>query len=488
MDNRYEDPAFIRARLEAGEHRAVIGGRWDEIGRLQFDAAVARGLKPHHRLLDVGCGSLRGGVHFIPYLDPGHYYGFDANRSLIEAGLAQELSDDQRARVPEANFATGDDFGFDFGPARFDMALAVSLFTHLPQNKIELCLARLRPWMVPGGDFLATVFEAPEGADPAAPLAQGDGIHTHAWRDPFHYTRAQVRAMAERTGWGVDWIGDFGHPRAQKLVRFVAPAGAHNTVPAGAPDTAPDAPDTRSLPPEEAAALKAGADHYRAFVGPPAQWDFMGVTQLRLLTTLGLREDQAVLDFGCGSLRAGRLLMAYLRPGLYHGIDPNRWLIEEAVARELGQEFVALRRPHFDHNDRFDMTVFGRRFDYIVAQSVFSHSGPDLVGQALASARAALAPDGLMLATFIHRTDIPGAPLEQEGWRYPGNIAYRPARIQALIEAAGLSGRALPWYHPRQTWYALAHDPARLPDRTQNRLLRGAVLNDARFADSLGGG
>jgi hypothetical protein len=61
-------------------HRKAVGGLWDEIGRLQFDYFVSQGLVPHHRLLDLGCGSLRGGVHFIAYLDPDRYSGVDRSR------------------------------------------------------------------------------------------------------------------------------------------------------------------------------------------------------------------------------------------------------------------------------------------------------------------------------------------------------------------------------------------------------------------------
>jgi len=51
--------------------------------------------------------------------------------------------------------------------------------------------------------------------------------------------------------------------------------------------------------------LKPGDDHHMAYVGPPTQHDFMGATQFRLLCTLGLRAHHRLLDFGCGSLRAG---------------------------------------------------------------------------------------------------------------------------------------------------------------------------------------
>src|SRR3979409_2149502 len=69
----------LGGRLEALglDHRAAVGGRWEEIGELQFQFLRTHGLEPQHRLLDIGCGSLRGGVRFVSYLDPGNYFGID---------------------------------------------------------------------------------------------------------------------------------------------------------------------------------------------------------------------------------------------------------------------------------------------------------------------------------------------------------------------------------------------------------------------------
>ncbi len=145
---------------------------------------------------------------------------------------------------------------------------------------------------------------------------------------------------------------------------------------------------TRDLPNPEAARLPPGYEYYRAYVGPGGQWDFMGATQFSLLTALGLQERHKLLDLGCGSLRAGRFLMLYLARVHYCGIDPNAWLIEDAINRELGSELIALKAPRFDHGSGFEAGVFGERFDFIVAQSIFSHTGPELVTQALTNCAA----------------------------------------------------------------------------------------------------
>lgn len=241
---------------------------------------------------------------------------------------------------------------------------------------------------------------------------------------------------------------------------------------------------TRDLSAEAARTLSPGADHYTAYVGPPAQWDFMGATQFRLLTTLGLRQDHKVLDVGCGSLRAGRFLVMYLAAGHYFGIEPNRWLVEDAIARELGPSLVEMKKPNFLHVDDFGADRFGETFDFIVAQSIFSHAGPELVEKAFDQFARTLKDDGLALVTFIHPEQAPSVPVAAPGWTYPGCVTYPPQRIMDLVAGAGLFGRRLPWYHPRQSWYALARNGAALPPPEFDRFLAGAVLRDPEFAAS----
>lgn len=234
----------------------------------------------------------------------------------------------------------------------------------------------------------------------------------------------------------------------------------------------------RSLSSLEAAKLAPGSDHYTAYVGPPDQYDFMGASQFRLLTALGLRSWHRVLDVGCGSLRAGRFLVVYLARGHYFGIEPNQWLVQDAIHREIGQSLVDLKAPTFSTSSEFDAGQFGVKFDFIVAQSIFSHAGPEMVARALSQFAATMSEDGLALVTFIHPEQLPSAPIEAAGWTYPGCTTYQRDRIEKLISSAGMVGKPLPWFHPRQTWYALALRAEALPSEELFGHLTGAVLRD----------
>ena len=113
---------------------------------------------------------------------------------------------------------------------------------------------------------------------------------------------------------------------------------------------------------------------------------------------------------------------------------------------------------------------------------MFSHAGADLVALALSGFRRNLAPGGMVLATFVE-VERSGFPeFAGGGWVYPNVVAYRQASIARLIRETGFSGVSLPWFHPRQTWYALAHTADALPTPAQMVHLSGAVLRDPMSA------
>src|SRR6266480_2601057 len=120
--------------------------------------------------------------------------------------------------------------------------------------------------------------------------------------------------------------------------------------------------------------LKPGDAHYRAYVGPPEDYDLVAAMAFNLLTTLGLRQYHSLLDVGCGSLRIGRLLIPYLNQGKYFGVEPNEWLVEQGIKLELGKGLVQIKRPTFFFSDSPETIAAAKvSFDFAVAQSIFSH-------------------------------------------------------------------------------------------------------------------
>jgi SAM-dependent methyltransferase len=215
MHSPYDDKDAIARAVREGRHREIIGGLWDSLGRLQLDFLVAQGMQPQHRLLDIGCGSLRLGTLAVDYLMPEHYFGTDINNSLLEAGYANEIS--ATNRLPRGHLVEDGNFDFPGIPASIDYAIACSVFTHLPLNHMRRALVRMRTAFPRLRKFCFTVFLAPSAEATADAQAQLDGIVTHDTYDPYHYTAAEIVFMTASTGYTAT-IVDWNHPRNQRMV------------------------------------------------------------------------------------------------------------------------------------------------------------------------------------------------------------------------------------------------------------------------------
>ena len=224
-------------------------------------------------------------------------------------------------------------------------------------------------------------------------------------------------------------------------------------------------------------------DH-RSYVGPADQYDVIGAAQFALLYALGLREDHRLLDIGCGSLRAGRMLISYLKPGGYTGVEPNRWLIDDAIDHGLGHDILAVKHPRFDTTNDFSLQHLGR-FDFVLAQGVATNTGPLLLPRLLRAVAQTLAPSGIAAVTFIHpgtgdhdarqiQIDDPDAP----AWRYPGCYSYARSQIAGAITAAGLHAQTIGWYHPRHQWWLMNRNAHEMPPDAFLTTLTGPTRAD----------
>ncbi len=181
------------------------------VGRLQRDFLIDQGLQPHHRLLDIGCGWLRGGRYLIPYLGAGNYVGIEKDRDMIERARRDVLSQpDILAKRPHVvHGMPKPDLMADIGP--FDYALALSVFTHLTPDQIEEMLAAVMPHV----DVLYASFN------------RGDEQKigkTHKHRDDektiCRYPFETLADLAENCGCEAADLGEFGHPAGQEMAMF----------------------------------------------------------------------------------------------------------------------------------------------------------------------------------------------------------------------------------------------------------------------------
>ena len=195
-------------------HRHFVGGvgdYWEKISELQFQYLVDRGLAPPDTLIDIGCGSLRGGAKFIRYLDPGRYLGIDKHIELIIYGVTMELGVDLYHQK-RPRFVVSDSFEFARFGAKPVFGIAQSLFTHLSADDVTSCLSKLSCVAAPVCRLFATFFEVSEPVDNPA--------LSHS-RRYFAYTRSQMEEFGSRSGWKSHYIGDWDHPRGQKMMEYV---------------------------------------------------------------------------------------------------------------------------------------------------------------------------------------------------------------------------------------------------------------------------
>lgn len=192
---------------------------------------------------------------------------------------------------------------------------------------------------------------------------------------------------------------------------------------------------------------------YRKHVGPEALYDLIAANQFIALIKNGLREHHFVLDVGCGSLRVGRLLINYLLPERYFGIEPNKEVIRAAIKKEIGLELEMLKAFAICHDADFNLNYYPVIYDYILAHSIFSHATKAQLEKCIAKAKKVLHPDGKFLATYIEGPDN-----EAESWTYPAGVTFSYETINHICRINGMKCVKMKLKHPgNQTWIRIEH-------------------------------
>lgn len=197
--------------------------------------------------------------------------------------------------------------------------------------------------------------------------------------------------------------------------------------------------------------LKPGSEHHRAFIGESKNWDIMAANQFNLLTTNGLRDNHDVLDFGCGSLRLGRLLMPYLEPGRYWGVEPNKQLVLDGWIHEFIIGARIYYKPHIYHTDHFTMEFVEwinktgkiKSFEYIIAQSIITHATLNQTRTIISEASKALTQTG----SFFASVRLGVKDWNGNEWHYPGTHQFKLETLKSIAKEYNLNCDHIDFHH-----------------------------------------
>jgi hypothetical protein len=144
-------------------------------------------------------------------------------------------------------------------------------------------------------------------------------------------------------------------------------------------------------------------DH--GFLGVPREtFEEAGRTQMVRLLQHGLLPESKVVDIGCGCLRAAYWLIRFLDPDCYCGIEPATRRVELGRRYLFSVDELENKRPRFDSNAAFDVSVFATRFDFFLAYSIWTHCSKSDIATTLDGFLSHSTAAGVFLATYLPPT------------------------------------------------------------------------------------
>jgi SAM-dependent methyltransferase len=202
--NIYGFRTFIPWLREKHRLEAMVGplGYWDKLQSYQLNVLRFNGLNPHHKLLDIGCGPLQGGIAFIRFLEKGNYYGIDKNQNSLEAGKKQIIK--KRLSVKEPFLSVSDTFGEEeLNGAKFDFMWASQILYYFNDEMIKSLMRTISFRLNDKGKFLGDII---------GPKHYEFKTKEHGW---ILHTVDSLNAIAEEFKLKVKGLGEieqFGYP------------------------------------------------------------------------------------------------------------------------------------------------------------------------------------------------------------------------------------------------------------------------------------
>lgn len=202
---------------EAGRRHATVGPahQWKMKRRFQIDFLKKHGLAHTHRLIDIGCGTLRGGIPIIKLLDKGHYTGIEVREDVLELGRDELKHAKLENKNPNLIHCSGLSTLELEDQAEYIWAFAVLIF--MDDDALNACMSFVSRHLAEGGSFYGNVNIGETEQD------NRPGPHV-IWRPMRWYEQT-----AERFGLKLTDLGSLlklGHddgrpePQSRRMLRF----------------------------------------------------------------------------------------------------------------------------------------------------------------------------------------------------------------------------------------------------------------------------
>lgn len=139
------------------KRHALVGPArlWKMKQEFQIKFLKSVGLKPQQTFMDIGCGTLRGGVPIIDYLSVGNYCGIEVRDEVLNEGEKELLEHGLKNKNPQLIcFKEFSELSFNH---KFDVLFAFSVLIHMEDPIVEKCIAFVSSVIDQKGTFYANV-------------------------------------------------------------------------------------------------------------------------------------------------------------------------------------------------------------------------------------------------------------------------------------------------------------------------------------------
>lgn len=134
LDHDFLEAYALHTDLRVAENpHGAIGNdaEWEYYGDLQLQFLIQMGLQPHHRLLDVGCGTGRLARKAVRYLNESRYVGLDLSGDALNYAIELSRSEGWASNRPVFAYRSHGPIG------KFDFIWAFSVYIHVPTEILE---------------------------------------------------------------------------------------------------------------------------------------------------------------------------------------------------------------------------------------------------------------------------------------------------------------------------------------------------------------